>query len=122
MTTLETKLAESLSSSSTELIPYLPYLLQDLFELGSSTNDMLQIIQQHLPNPQKLKVLDLACGKGAVSICLASSLKCQVKGIDLVPDFIEVAKSVGLKNTSKRIVILKLAISTKVYISRRIMI
>lgn len=97
MTTVETKLAESLSSSSTELIPFLPYLLQDLYELGSSPHDMLQIIQQHLPNPQKLKVLDLACGKGAVSIGLAKTLKCQVKGIDLMPDFIEVAKSVAIK-------------------------
>lgn len=97
MTTVETKLAESLSSSSTELIPFLPYLLQDSYELGSSPHDMLQIIQKHLPNPQKLKVLDLACGKGAVSIGLANSLKCQVKGIDLMPDFIEVAKSVAVR-------------------------
>ncbi|MBW4258523.1 class I SAM-dependent methyltransferase [Methanobacterium sp. YSL] len=97
MITVETKLAESLSSTSTELIPFLPYLLQDLFELGSSPNDMLQIIQKHLPNPHRLKVLDLACGKGAVSICLAKTLNCQVKGIDLMPDFIEVAKSVAIK-------------------------
>lgn len=97
MKTVETKLAESLSSSSTELIPFLPYLLQDLFELGSSPMDMLNIIQTCIPHPHSLKVLDLACGKGAVSIGLAKALKCQIKGIDLMPDFIEAAMKTAIK-------------------------
>jgi hypothetical protein len=33
MSTVEEKLAKSLTAESTELIPYLPYLLQDLWEL-----------------------------------------------------------------------------------------
>jgi len=40
MSTVEEKLAKSLTAESVELIPYLPYLLQDLWELGSSPPDM----------------------------------------------------------------------------------
>ena len=42
--TVEEKLAKSLTAGSVELIPYLPYLLQDLWELGSSPKDMLEMI------------------------------------------------------------------------------
>jgi len=33
----------------------------------------------------------LACGKGAVSVYLAKELGCMVKGIDLIPAFIDFA-------------------------------
>jgi ubiquinone/menaquinone biosynthesis C-methylase UbiE len=35
--------------------------------------------------------LDLACGKGAVSVKVAQKLRARVKGIDLIPEFIEYA-------------------------------
>jgi len=34
MLDVKEKLAKSLTAETTELIPYLPYLLQDLWELG----------------------------------------------------------------------------------------
>ena len=37
MAIIEEKLARSLTADSTQLIPYLPYLLQDLWELGRNT-------------------------------------------------------------------------------------
>jgi 2-polyprenyl-3-methyl-5-hydroxy-6-metoxy-1,4-benzoquinol methylase len=88
MQTVEEKLAKSLTAESIELIPYLPYLLQDLWELGSSPKDMLDLITRHLRVSKQTKVLDLACGKGAVSIHLARRLGCLVKGIDIIPEFI----------------------------------
>lgn len=100
MTNVEEKLVQSLSSETTELIPYLPYLLQDLFELGSSPKDMLEIIQKNIPLNKPLCILDLACGKGAVSIHLAKSIPCTIKGIDIMKDFIEVGRSVSKEVSS----------------------
>jgi len=91
MQTVEEKLAASLTAESTELIPYLPYLLQDLWELGSSPRDMMDLISKHIPVSKSTKVLDLACGKGAVSVNIARELGCTVKGIDMIPDFIDFA-------------------------------
>lgn len=93
MSNVEEKLAKSLTAESTELIPYLPYLLQDLWELGSSPIDIIDMmIQKHIQVSEKTKVLDLACGKGAVSVKVAKALGCMVKGIDIIPEFIDFAK------------------------------
>jgi cyclopropane fatty-acyl-phospholipid synthase-like methyltransferase len=91
MSNVEEKLAKSLTSESTEIIPYLPYLLQDLWELGSSPKDIIDMIFKHMQVSQKTKVLDLACGKGAVSIHVAKALGCNVKGIDIISDFVDFA-------------------------------
>ena len=40
---------------------------------------------------EKMKVLDLACGKGAVNVQVAKALGCMVKGIDIIPEFIDFA-------------------------------
>lgn len=89
--TLE-KLAQSLTGDSTDIIPFLPYLLQDLWELGSSPQEMLSLIKNHIPLNEDARVLDLGCGKGAVSIRLAKELGCCCKGIDLLPDFVQYAR------------------------------
>ncbi len=91
MQTVEEKLAKSLTAETTELIPYLPYLLQDLWELGSSPKDMLDMITRHIQTSSQTRILDLACGKGAVSVYLAKELGCKVKGVDLIPEFIDYA-------------------------------
>lgn len=91
MTTIEENLAKSLTAETTELIPYLSYLLQDLWELGSSPKDMIHLISHHIPVSTNTRVLDLACGKGAVSIAIAREIGCQVKGIDIMTEFIEYA-------------------------------
>lgn len=93
----EEKMAQSLTAESVELIPYLPYLLQDLWELGSSPEDMAELISEYKVLTPKSKVLDLACGKGAVSIKLAKDFHCKVKGIDLMTDFIEEARHKAAK-------------------------
>ncbi|MCJ7666385.1 MAG: class I SAM-dependent methyltransferase [Actinobacteria bacterium] len=97
MSKVEEKLAKSLSAETTELIPHLPYLLQDLWELGSIPKDIAELISIHLPVPKKTKVLDLACGKGAVSIYLAKTFSCHIKGIDIISEFISYAKKKAAK-------------------------
>lgn len=85
------KWAQSLTAESVELLPYLPYLLQDLWELGSSPEDISKLLAAHVPQPDAMYILDLACGKGAVSVHLAQRFGCRVKGVDLFPEFIEFA-------------------------------
>ncbi len=103
--TVEEKLAKSLTAESVELIPYFPYLLQDLWELGSSPKDILGMITKYIQVSKDTRVLDLACGKGAVSVHLAKKLGCRVKGIDLIPEFIDFAvkkaQEIGVEDLCK---------------------
>jgi len=89
---VQEKLARSLTASSVEILPYLPYLLQDLWELGSNPVDIVQVARGLGAGPG-WKVLDLGCGKGAVGIRLARETGCSVKGYDLMDGFIEVART-----------------------------
>lgn len=79
-----------------ELIPFIPYLLQDLFELGSSPKIIIEILKSLELSP-KSKLLDIACGKGAVSIQIAQRLGFSCKGIDLFKPFIEIAREKALE-------------------------
>lgn len=88
---VEEKLAASLTAETTELLPFLPYLLQDFWEMGSDPDVMIQIISEYIKLPKYSKVLDLGCGKGAVSVKLAYEKQVIVKGIDLISDFIDIA-------------------------------
>ena len=90
-------IAESLDAREIEILPYLPYILQDLWELGSEPNIISGLIKDYVPD-SKLKILDLGCGKGAVSIKLALGFDCFVKGIDAVPEFIDDAKRYAIQN------------------------
>jgi len=85
-------LARSLTAETTELLPFLPYLLQDLWELGSNPQDITKLIKKHVEISKDTKMLDLACGKGAASINIAKELGISVYGFDLLPDFINYAK------------------------------
>lgn len=85
------KLAQSLSGSTAEILPFLPYLLQDLWELGTAPEDIMALIKPHVSCAGDLAILDLGCGKGAVGVRMAKALGCRVKGIDLMPSFIEYA-------------------------------
>ncbi len=77
---------ESLDGEDRELFPFLPYLLQDLFAMGAFPDTIATLLQQHGIVP--LHVLDLGCGKGAVSIYLARTFGCRAHGIDAMPEFI----------------------------------
>lgn len=84
----ERQLAASLTAESTDLIPFLPYLLQDIYELGSSPTDVEALLRANTDFGPWFRVLDLACGKGAVSIHLATKFGCSVKGIDFMQSFV----------------------------------
>ena len=71
------------------LLPYMPYLLQDLWALGSSVDQILDLIGTLPLSSDSVKVLDLGCGKGAVSVQLASNFGFDVVGVDAMPVFLK---------------------------------
>jgi cyclopropane fatty-acyl-phospholipid synthase-like methyltransferase len=73
------------------IFPFLPYIFQDIWEIGSDPDVIIDIISKYFDNYIDLKVLDLGCGKGAVSIKIAQELNCNCHGIDAVPQFIDEA-------------------------------
>ena len=90
---VEKSVVDALDGTDSNLFPYLPYILQDLWELGTSPEVVLDLVRKHTTNQSNLKVLDLGCGKGAVSIKLAKEFNCQCHGIDAVEEFIDEAKN-----------------------------
>jgi len=78
---------------SPELLPFLPELLADLRELGSSLELIVDVIRPlELPEGQT-RVLDLGCGKGAISLALAEEFGFQALGIDLFEPFVQEARA-----------------------------
>lgn len=90
------KLAASLTADDVALLEHLPYLLQDLWMLGGDPAGCVELLRGRLPEDST--VLDLACGKGAISICLAKELGLRVKGFDLLPAFIGEARRKAEEN------------------------
>jgi cyclopropane fatty-acyl-phospholipid synthase-like methyltransferase len=93
MKSLEESVVTSMDGSDTEIFPYLSYILQDIWEIGTSPEIIKCLIQKHAKDYAYLRVLDLGCGKGAVSIQLAESLHCNCYGIDALKDFIDEANT-----------------------------
>ena len=89
---MEESVVTAMDGSDTELFPYLPYILQDTWEIGSDPDTIIKLIEKHCTGYNDLNILDLACGKGAVSIKVAKELNCTCHGIDAIPGFIEYAQ------------------------------
>lgn len=91
MKSLEDSVVTALDGSEPEIYPYIPYILQDLWEIGSSPGTITELIKKHKKLTSGLNILDLGCGKGAVSVRIAKDLQCRCFGIDAVLEFIEFA-------------------------------
>ena len=92
MKSLDESIVTALDGSDPELLPYLPYILQDLWELGASPEVVIKLIRKHVLHPSSLRILDLGCGKGAVSIKMAAAFQCRCLGVDAFAPFIEEAR------------------------------
>lgn len=87
----EKSIADSLEVES-PLLPYMPYLLQDLWALGSSIEKIIELIEKLKFNKNLIRFLDLGCGKGAVSIQIASKFGYSGLGVDAMEDFLNFAR------------------------------
>lgn len=93
MKTIEESIAVAMDAQqNTDIIPFLPYIFQDFWELGTPPEIVIDLILRHCKNYSNLNILDLGCGKGAVSVKTAMALKCHCYGIDAIPEFIGTAK------------------------------
>jgi SAM-dependent methyltransferase len=93
MKTVEESVVMALDGGDTGLFPYLPYILQDLWEFGTDPGAIIRLIRKHCKETAGIHVLDLGCGKGAVSVQLARQLGCSCHGIDAVAEFIDFASN-----------------------------
>lgn len=76
------------------LLPLLPELLTDLWELGPSAEQVVAALQSAGVKPNAA-VVDLACGKGAVAVALAEQLGARVTGIDAFQPFLQAARALA---------------------------
>ena len=91
MKTIEESVVTAMDGSDKELFSFLPYILQDLWEMGADPEAIIKLIGRYFINCEDLRVLDLGCGKGAVSVKVAKSIGCNCYGIDAIPEFISYA-------------------------------
>ncbi len=89
---MEESVVIAMDGSDKELYPFLPYILQDIWEIGADPDAIIKLIRRYCNNIAELKVLDLGCGKGAVSVKVSHTLGCTCHGIDAIPEFIEFAQ------------------------------
>ncbi len=92
MKTLEESVVTAMDGSEPSLFPYLPYILQDIWEIGADPDVIIKLIKNQFNSYNHLKILDLGCGKGAVSVKAVKALGCRCLGIDAVPEFIAYAR------------------------------
>ncbi len=84
-------IADSLETEE-KLLPYIPFLLQDLWVLGSSIDQIIETVGTLNKISPIESMLDLGCGKGAVSIQLAARYGLHAVGIDAMIPFLEDAE------------------------------
>jgi SAM-dependent methyltransferase len=70
----------------------MPYLLQDLWAMGCSLELILNAINELNLNSDNTEVLDLGCGKGALSVKVADRFGYKVVGIDAMEEFLDFAR------------------------------
>lgn len=94
----ESVVVTAMDGSDPALFRYLPYILQDSWELGSDPKALVAVVKKYAPARECLTVLDLGCGKGAVSVLIAKETGAHCHGIDAVPDFIRTADEMAKKH------------------------
>ena len=91
--TLEESIAAAMDCGEKGIMPFLPYILQDFWEMGSDPETIIGLVRKFTGGCDSPKVLDLGCGKGAVSVKVAAELGLECLGIDGIPEFIDYARS-----------------------------
>ena len=97
MKSIEESVVIAMDGTDIELFPFIPYILQDSWEIGADPEVIIRLIIKHKENIPNLRVLDLGCGKGAVTVKIAHKLNCLCHGIDALGDFIDYAKKKAIE-------------------------
>lgn len=87
---LNSQVAASLDATP-ELLPFIPELLADVWALGGSPETLVELLHPLGLSGPATRLLDLGCGKGAMSVTVASALGCCVHGVDGFGPFIDEA-------------------------------
>jgi len=95
MDDLEASVLASLDGQDPDLLPLLPELLADLEGLGSDALLIEGLLAGRLPSDARL--LDLGCGKGAVTLHLLARHPWTALGLDGLPAFIQRARERALE-------------------------
>lgn len=90
---------DSLDLLDKEMEKHIPYVLQDLWELGSIPEYVHKLIDKNVSKKDIKTIIDFGCGKGAVLIYLASKFDFNGLGIDIVPEFIKSAIQYSIENS-----------------------
>jgi cyclopropane fatty-acyl-phospholipid synthase-like methyltransferase len=97
MKSIEESVVIAMDGQDKELYPYLPYILKDHWEIGADPEIMISLIDRNFSNHGRLSILDLGCGKGAVSVKIAKRYGCSCHGIDAIPEFISDARKKAIE-------------------------
>jgi SAM-dependent methyltransferase len=92
---MDENFSKSMSDSmetTPDFLPYLPELLLDLWDLGSAPDKIIELLRPLSLPPNSTRVLDLGCGKGAVSILLAKTFGFHAVGVDGCEPFLKEAR------------------------------
>lgn len=87
----ETEMVAHALEIEPKLLRWIPELLADFDALGSDTGRIVTVLEG-LDLPDDARIVDLGCGKGAVSVAVAAALGYRVEGIELFEPFIESCK------------------------------
>ncbi len=94
---LTESVARAMDGSDSRIVPFLPYILQDSWELGTDPETVIDIVRRHTRGHSRLRIADLGCGKGAVSVRLAGSFGCRSLGLDGIREFVDGAEAKALE-------------------------
>jgi 2-polyprenyl-3-methyl-5-hydroxy-6-metoxy-1,4-benzoquinol methylase len=108
MKSLEESVVTAMDGVDIELFPFLPYILQDIWEIGADPEIIIELVRKNRGTGSNLSLLDLGCGKGAVSIKCAKVLKFRCLGIDAIKEFINEAKEKARENGVENLCIFEL--------------
>src|SRR5512145_2271616 len=90
---------DSLDLTDQEMEIYIPFILQDLPELGSIPDYIFQLIDKNVASGTIKTIIDFGCGKGAVLVYLARRMDIQGLAMDIIPEFIDSAKQYALEHS-----------------------
>jgi SAM-dependent methyltransferase len=91
---LEKSVALAMDGGSDDrVVPFLPFIFQDVWELGADPELVVDLVRRRARDPACLRVLDLGCGKGAVTVRLARAFGCRCLGLDAIAEFVAFAEA-----------------------------